>query len=83
MFCYKAVYEAAEKIVVADHYRAPYPHRKDGAILTICGASFIWIVAILQISAVCVGGPASKPVPYPTEELDSAAEVPKLEVHYA
>jgi hypothetical protein len=71
--CYEAIKEVGS-------YHAQWG---SGAYFTISGASVMWLAAVLQVFAACVGGPAQKLVPLPVEELVSPAQIPKHEVHYA
>jgi hypothetical protein len=89
IFCGGAINVAAKRL--NEHnggshgsYTTQYPKWGSGAIITICGASLMWVAAILQASAACVGGPSRKLVPLPTVELDlPTQQVAKQDVHYA
>jgi hypothetical protein len=85
--CYRAIYEVAETLhdnpVSLAFYQAPYPYWSTGAFVTLHGVGVMWIVTILLVIAERVSGAVNKTVPATTEAMDSPAEVPKRDVHYA
>jgi hypothetical protein len=84
ILCCNAVAEEADRRDHSEDLYAPHPYWEFGAIMAICGTGIMLLVAVLQVSAACVGGPSRKLVPLPTVELDlPTQQVVKQDVHYA